>query len=89
MVFSADGMVITSISDDKTVYLWDEETGSCKCTLSGYSGYVTTASCSCFFANVWCVLNIEYFTGLSGVFVSLQMTSTLSVEAWTKPSRCK
>ena len=85
MAFSADGTVIASGSNDRTVCLWDAETGSCKCTLSGHPGYVTASSYSCFFSNVWCVLTIEYFTGLSGVFASLQMASMLPVEAWTKP----
>ena len=55
------------------------------CPVSGHSGYVTAASYSCFFSNVWCVLTIEYFTGLSRVFASLQMASTLPVEAGTIP----
>ncbi len=34
-------------------------------------------------SNVWCVLTIEHFQGLSGVFVSVRMASTLLVEAVT------
>jgi hypothetical protein len=34
-------------------------------------------------SNVWCVLTIEHFPGLSGVFVSVRMANTLLVEAVT------
>jgi WD40 repeat protein len=85
VVWSPDGKNIASGSDDKTIKVWNAQTGQCVSTLSGHSGYVTASSYSCFFSNVWCVLTIEYFTGLSGVFASLQMASTLPVEAGTKP----
>jgi hypothetical protein len=56
-------------------------------TLNGHSGYVTAVSCSCLFSSVWCVLTIEHFTGLSVVFASVRMASTLLVAAATKPSK--
>ena len=62
MAFSADGTVIASGSNDRTVCLWDVETGFCKCALRGHSKYVTAVSYSCLFLNVWCVLTIEDFT---------------------------
>ena len=35
-------------------------------------------------SNVWCVLTIERFTGLSTVFVSARMVNTWPVAATTK-----
>ncbi len=57
------------------------------CPKNGHSGYVTAVSYSCLFSNVWCVLTIEHFTGLSGVFLSVQMASKLPVAATTTPSK--
>ena len=65
--------------------IWNTKTGKCDSTLSGHSRYVTAVSYSCLFSNVWCVLTIEHFTGLSTVFATARMASTLLVEAGTKP----
>ncbi len=65
--------------------IWNVKTGKCDSTLTGHSGYVTAVSHSCMFSSVWCVLTIEHFTGLSAVFATARMASTLLVEAGTKP----
>ena len=85
MVYSPDGTKIASASMDETVKIWNAQTGQCVSTLSGHSGYVTAVSYSCMFSSVWCVLTIEHFTGLSVVFATARMASTLLVEAGTKP----
>jgi WD40 repeat protein len=84
---SPDGKWIASGSEDKTVKVVERKTGRVKCTLSGHSGYATAVSYSCLFSKVWCVLTIEHFTGMSGVFASLQTANNLLVEARTAPSR--
>ena len=59
------------------------DTFECQSTLSGHSRYVTAVSYSCLFSNVWCVLTIEHFTGLSRVFPLVRMASRLPVAAGT------
>jgi WD40 repeat protein len=53
-------------------------------TISGHSRYVNAVSYSCLFSNVWCVLTIEHFTGMSRVFPSAQTANKLQVAAGTK-----
>ena len=73
--FSPDGKQVASGNGDSTVKIWQTSTGKCQMTFNGHSWYMTTVSYSCLFSNMWCVLNIEDFTGLSRVFVSVQMAS--------------
>ena len=44
--FSIDGRLFVSASADKTLKIWDVQTGQCKCTLSGHSEPVTSCSFS-------------------------------------------
>ncbi len=85
MCWSPDGASLASGSEDGTIKIFNTKTGKCDSTLSGHSGYVTADSYSCSFSNVWCVLTIEYCTGLSGVFASVQTANRLLMEAGTKP----
>jgi WD40 repeat protein len=43
VAFSADGKFIASGSHDRSVRLWDVETGSCKCTLTVNSEVTSVA----------------------------------------------
>ncbi len=86
VAWTPDGTKIASGSDDK-VKVWNAQTGQCMWTLSGHFEYVTAVSYSCLFSNVWCVLTIEHFTGMSGVFPSVKTGNKLLVEAGTTPSR--
>ncbi len=100
VAWTPDGTKIASGSDDK-VKVWNAQTGQCVWTQgppklpAGYvtavspkvpAGYVTAVSYSCLFSNVWCVLTIEHFTGMSGVFALVQTGNKLLVEAGTTPS---
>ena len=58
----------------------------CQSTMR-HSRYVTAVSYCFLFSNVWCMLTIEHFTGMSRVFVSVQTASTLPVAAGTRPSK--
>ena len=46
MTFSHDGQMLASGSDDKTVKLWDLQTGLEIATLSGYESYVESVAFS-------------------------------------------
>ena len=65
VAWSPDGKKIASGSEDKTVKVWNAQTGQCVSTLSGHSRYVTAVSYCFLFSNVWWMLTIEHFTGLS------------------------
>ena len=42
---SADGKIAISASSDKTLRVWDLETGLCKKVLSGHTGQVSDVCC--------------------------------------------
>ncbi|KAF6841907.1 vegetative incompatibility protein het-e-1, partial [Colletotrichum musicola] len=46
VAFSPDGQVIASVSDDKTVRLWDAATGAHRKTLKGHSDWVSAVAFS-------------------------------------------
>ena len=50
--FSIDGRLFVSASADKTLKIWDVQTGQCKCTLSGHSFWVRACCFSPDGANV-------------------------------------
>ena len=88
--FSPNSSILAAGDFGFNIRLYDPITGELKSTLSGHYGYVVTAvAYSCLFSNVWYVLTIEHFTGLSWVFVSVRMASKLPVAAAaaTAPSR--
>jgi WD40 repeat protein len=59
VVYSPDGTKIASGSYDKTLKIWNAQTGQCVST-RGHSGYVAAISYSCLFSSVRCVLTIEH-----------------------------
>jgi WD40 repeat protein len=86
VAWNNDGSKLATGSYDTSVKVWavgSAGTFECQSTLSGHSGCVAAVSYSCLFSTVWCVLTVEYFTGLSTVFVSVQMGSRLLVEVGT------
>ena len=85
VAFSPDGSKIAAAHS--WIQIFDAKTkAKLGSALSGHSRYVTTVSYSCLFSNVWCVLSIVSFTGMSRVFLSVQMVSKWPVEAGTKRS---
>ena len=62
--YSPDGSKLAR-AEGSEVVVCDACTGFVQKTLNGHSGYATAVSYSCLFSNVWCVLTIEYFTGMS------------------------
>jgi WD40 repeat protein len=80
--YSPDGSKVAR-AEGSEVVVCDASTGFVQKTLSGHSRYVTAVSYSCLYSNVWCVLTIERFTGLSTVFVSARMVNTWPVAATT------
>ncbi|KAF2681096.1 hypothetical protein K458DRAFT_392324, partial [Lentithecium fluviatile CBS 122367] len=46
VAFSRDGKLVASASDDKTVRLWDAETGAHRSTLEGHSDWVRAVAFS-------------------------------------------
>ncbi len=83
MAWSKDGTKVASGSEDKTVKLWNTNTGDCESTLSGHSRYVTAFSYPCLFSNVWCVMTFEHFTVESRVFPSVRTANRLLAAATT------
>ena len=63
--FCPYGKQVASGSKDNSIKIWDTNTGACESTLSGHSRYFDCCLLLLLFSNVWCMLTIEHFTGMS------------------------
>jgi WD40 repeat protein len=71
VAWSPDGKNIASGSNDKTIKVWNAQTGQCALTLSGHFGYVTAVNYSCLFSNVGCADYCGIYRSVYSVCFSL------------------